>query len=499
MPEQVQPNEEYAISKQELIDLMTDTDVKEAVKEALRADSINISNLPDAQSLAGKSLPIVENGALKSIPYATVIETVNTAASAANAAATAADTATASANAAATNANSAATTATSAAGTATTAAAQAIQAAETIPEEIEEAIADVLGGASSVDVQTVGNLLVEAGTACKITQKPYNSKSSNEAEFVKKNTAFDAYYVADTGNKIYGVTVTMGGVDISSTAVKEYNSSAAHVNIASVTGAVVIDVKATKAIVFEDNAVKALCVENWGGNYIEGEITEYEAAQVTNLNAVFYNNDTITKFNELRYFTGLTTLYRSGSGDSVTGQFHSCALLEEITIPKAPINDFRGAFRTSDTLEEIDLSPTTATRYRIDSLVHETSSGTYPMKKVKLPKGAVTQSPLRAFWRAKKLTTIEIDGYLDFSEATSFANFAVSANSLTTITGIFMGIRASLDMSDCPLTHDSVMVIINGLETVSRANLKLSTTTYNSLSEDEIAIATDKGWNVATP
>ena len=498
MPEQVQPNEEYAISKQELIDLMTDTDVKEAVKEALREDSINISNLPDAQSLAGKSLPIVENGALKSIPYATVIETVNTAASAANAAATAADTATASANAAATSANSAATTATSAAGTATTAAAQAIQAAETIPEEIEEAIADVLGGASSVDVQTVGNLLVEAGTACKITQKPYNSKSSNEAEFVKKNTAFDAYYVADPGNKIYAVTVTMGGVDVTSTALANSNDSLAHVSIASVTGDVVIDVVATKAIVFEDNTVKALCVENWGGNYIEGEITEYEAAQVTNLNAVFYNNDTITKFNELRYFTGLTTLYRSGTGDSVTGQFHSCSLLEEITIPKAPINDFRGAFRTCDTLEEIDLSPTTATRYRMDSLVQGLSSGTYPMKKVKLPKGAVTHSPLRAFWKAKKLTTIEIDGYLDFSEATSFVNFAVSANSLTTITGAIIGIRASIDFSYCPLTHDSAMVIINGLDTISGKTITFKSSTYNTLSADEIAIATAKGWTIAS-
>ena len=357
---------------------------------------------------------------------------------------------------------------------------------------------DTIGSASSIDVEVIGNLLVEAGTACKVTQKPYNSKSSNEAEFKKKNTAFDAYYVADPGNKIYAVTVTMGGVDVTSTALANSNDSLAHVSIASVTGDVVIDVVATKAIVFEDNAVKALCVENWGGNYIEGEITEYEAAQVTNLNGVFYNNDTITKFNELRYFTGLTTLYRSGTGDSVTGQFHSCALLEEITIPKAPINDFRGAFRVSDTLEEIDLSPTTATRYRIDSLVQGLSSGTFPMKKVKLPKGAVTHSPLRAFWRAKKLTTIEIDGYLDFSEATSLANFAVSANSLTTITGILMGIRASLDMSYSPLTHDSVMVIINGLDTVSSANLKLSTTTYNSLSEDEIAIATDKGWNVAT-
>ncbi len=363
--------------------------------------------------------------------------------------------------------------------------------------EIED-IVDNLDTTSAADVQTIGSLLVEAGTACKVTQKTYNSKSSNEAEFVKKNTAFDAYYVADTGNKIYAVTVTMGGVDISSTAVKVYNASAAHVNIASVTGAVEIEVIATKAIVFEDNAVKALCVENWGGNYIEGEITEYEAAQVTTLNAVFYNNDTITKFNELRYFTGLTTLYRNGSGDAVVGQFHSCALLEEITIPKAPINDFRGAFRCCDTLEELDLSPVTVTRYRFDSVVQGLSSDSFPLKKVKLPSGVIAQNPTRAFLRAKKLTTIEIDGFIDFSEVTSFANFAISANSLTTITGTIIGIRASIDFSYCPLTKDSAMVIINGLATISGKTVTFKASTYNTLSADDIAIATAKGWTVAS-
>lgn len=363
--------------------------------------------------------------------------------------------------------------------------------------EIED-IVDNLDTTSAVDVQTIGSLLVEAGTACKVTQKTYNSKSSNEAEFVKKNTAFDAYYVADTGNKIYAVTVTMGGVDVTSTALANSNDSLAHVSIASVTGDVVIDVVATKAIVFEDNAVKALCVENWGGNYIEGEITEYEAAQVTALNSVFYNNDTVVKFNEFRYFTGIKSLYHDGTGDTVRGQFYSCLKLAEITIPKAPLADFRGAFRSCGALKNLDLSPTTAKRFRTDALVQGGSSSTFPMERVKLPSGTLSQSPLRTFWRARKVISIEVDGYLDFSEATSLANFAVSANALTTITGIFMGIRASLDMSYSPLTHDSVMVIINGLDTVSSANLILSTTTYNSLSEDEIAIATDKGWNVAT-
>ena len=495
---------ESTIDKQELIELLADNDVKDAIKTGLREDAIDITDLPDATTLSGKSLPVVDDGALKAIPYATVIQTVNDAASAANAAAEAAEDAADDADAAATSATTAASSATTAAGTATTAAAQAIQAAETIPEEIEEAIADVLGGASSVDVQTVGNLLVEAGTACKITQKPYNSKSSNEAEFVKKNTAFDAYYVADSGNKIYGVTVTMGGVDISSTAVKVYNISAVHVNIASVTGAVVIEVKATKAIVFEDNAVKALCVENWGGNYIEGEITEYEAAQVTTLNSVFYNNTTITKFNELRYFTGLTSLYRSGSSDSTLGQFYGCTNLTEITIPKAPISEVRGAFRLSG-LTTIDLSPITAPSINFETWLQGNASTNGPVQTVTLPQCKVTMAR-RMFKRARALTTIIIDGVLDVSEATgssttgAYVGMFEDAKALTTITGTIIGFsRYGVNVADSPLSHDSAMVLINGLSTTT-ANLKITfkASTYNTLTADDIAIATAKGWTVAS-
>lgn len=487
---------ESTIDKQELIELLADNDVKDAIKTGLREDAIDITDLPDATTLSGKSLPVVDDGALKAIPYATVIQTVNDAASAANAAAEAAEDAADDADAAATSATTAASSATTAAGTATTAAAQAIQAAETIPEEIEEAIADVLGGASSVDVQTVGNLLVEAGTACKITQKPYNSKSSNEAEFVKKNTAFDAYYVADTGNKIYGVTVTMGGVDISSTAVKVYNISAVHVNIASVTGAVVIEVKATKAIVFEDNAVKALCVENWGGNYIEGEITEYEAAQVTTLNSVFYNNTTITKFNELRYFTGLTSLYRSGSGDSIFGQFYSCANLTEITLPHAPISDFRGAFRFSG-LTTIDLSPTTAETLRVDSIAQGLSSGTTALRKLIIPGKAYTNI-LRMLKRARGITTLEIDGVADWGSVSAFTETFGTTVALTTITGVIIGMKgANISVADSPLTHDSAMVLINGLANSSN-KITFKASTYNTLTADDIAIATAKGWTVAS-
>lgn len=56
----------------------------------------------------------------------------------------------------------------------------------------------------------------------------------------------------------------------------------------------------------------------------------------------------------------------------------------------------------------------------------------------------------------------------------------------------------SLDFSTCDLTHDSCLDLFNKLATKSSsATLKLSDTTKDYMSEEEIAIATGKGWTVA--
>ncbi len=58
---------------------------------------------------------------------------------------------------------------------------------------------------------------------------------------------------------------------------------------------------------FADANVKALCVANWDTNS-NGELSEEEAAAVTNLGTVFQGNTTITSFDELQYFTGLSDI-----------------------------------------------------------------------------------------------------------------------------------------------------------------------------------------------
>lgn len=59
--------------------------------------------------------------------------------------------------------------------------------------------------------------------------------------------------------------------------------------------------------------------------------------------------------------------------------------------------------------------------------------------------------------------------------------------------------KASLNLSPCPnLTHDSLMVVINGLQTVTTTQtLTLGAENLAKLSDDDKKVATDKGWTLA--
>ena len=70
--------------------------------------------------------------------------------------------------------------------------------------------------------------------------------------------------------------------------------------------------------------------------------------------------------------------------------------------------------------------------------------------------------------------------------------------SLKDVVGSITGIRVSIDLSSCPLTRISAMVFINGLDTITTSQIiTFSQVTYNTLSAEDIAIATNKGWTVA--
>ena len=93
-------------------------------------------------------------------------------------------------------------------------------------------------------------------------------------------------------------------------------------------------------IIFVDEVVKSICVANWDTNG-DGELSYAEAAAVddehfSGCTYVFSNNKTIQSFNELQYFTGITSI---GSYS-----FYDCISLTSLTIPEGVTTIGEGAF-----------------------------------------------------------------------------------------------------------------------------------------------------------
>ena len=90
-------------------------------------------------------------------------------------------------------------------------------------------------------------------------------------------------------------------------------------------------------IVFADANVKEICVAHWDTDD-DGELSIDEAEAVTKLYDYFYGNEDITSFDELVYFTGLTSI-----GEEA---FYECTGLTSVTIPNSvtDIEDYAFAY-----------------------------------------------------------------------------------------------------------------------------------------------------------
>ena len=97
-------------------------------------------------------------------------------------------------------------------------------------------------------------------------------------------------------------------------------------------------------IIFADAEVKAICVANWDTNG-SGELCMSEAAAVTSLGSAFSGNAEITSFDELQYFTGLTSLNSTA--------FSGCSALRSVIIPENLTSVGSQAFKDCIGLEQI--------------------------------------------------------------------------------------------------------------------------------------------------
>ena len=201
---------------------------------------------------------------------------------------------------------------------------------------------------------------------------------------------------------------------------------------------------------FEDPKVKALCVAEWDTSG-DGELTVGEAKAVTSLGTAFALNagQNITKFNELKYFTGLTEIPVSGfKGNAAleeitlpasikkigSSAFGDCSSLKIFQVPAAVTNIGDAVFANCSALEEITVEEGNNTFISEDGVLldkKKTYLYAYPAAKVgeyDVPATVIKMS-IYAFSGASKLTKVRLPKSLTVLPSGAFAH----CSSLTSI------------------------------------------------------------------
>ena len=219
------------------------------------------------------------------------------------------------------------------------------------------------------------------------------------------------------------------------------------------------------------------------------DLSSFDTSQVTSMNEAFFkcnkleeinltNLDTSNVIYMSNMFNGCNCLklldasnFNTSKVTDMSSMFYNCNLLETIVLSNfntSNVTYMNGMFNGCNCLKLLDVS-------NFDTSKVTDMSGMF-------------------FYDIEL-----IDLYLNF-DASSVKNFDyifTLDNKLTNVVGKFEGTKYDLDLASCPLTASSAMVFINGLATVTETRtLSLNATTYDSLTNEQIAIATAKGWTV---
>ena len=172
-------------------------------------------------------------------------------------------------------------------------------------------------------------------------------------------------------------------------------------------------------IQFADNTVKSICVANWDINS-DGELSYDEAAAVTDLGEVFTRNTQITSFNELQYFTGLTSIGRLA--------FYYCFGLTSITIPNSVTSIGNFAFEACFGLTSITI-PNSVT-----SIGQMAFWGCTNLTSITIP-NSVTSIGQEVFDGCPGLTSIVVENENTNYDSREDCNAIIETNTNTLIAG----------------------------------------------------------------
>ena len=201
---------------------------------------------------------------------------------------------------------------------------------------------------------------------------------------------------------------------------------------------------------------------NYGAGYFELNIGELS---VGSLNKAFSNKN-LSTITHIGIDTSRVTI--------MSGMFQSCSSLTSLDVSglnTQNVANMQNMFESCSSLTSLDVS----------GFNTQNVTNMYGM-----------------FYLCKSITELNFGDKFDAGKVIQVSDMFWNCSSLKTITGCIKNLSISLNLSSCPLDHDSAMRIINGLATVTTAQtLTLSSTTKSTLSATEKAVLINKGWTLA--
>lgn len=277
------------------------------------------------------------------------------------------------------------------------------------------------------------------------------------------------------------------------------------------------DSKTEPIITFADANVKRVCVANWDTNS-DGELSETEAAAVTSLKRAFYQNEDITTFEELSYFTGLKEIWPGEFAEctnlrsiklpnnvEVIGYFafSDCASLEDIVIPDKVMSIDSLAFNGCANLEKVTIlnpEPIAISEYVFqywdeeDDNVHFTKAALY------VPYGSKAKYQSAEVWKnftnivemnqasGKTLTLMVNRCEREYGEENPKFTYTTEGGSFTGEPAITCEATKTSPVGIYPITISKGSIIFDGKITFIDAKLSVTRATLTVTADDKTMI-----------
>ena len=247
----------------------------------------------------------------------------------------------------------------------------------------------------------------------------------------------------------------------------------------------------------------------------ELDVSNFDTSNVTTMKSMFYNCSSLASLDASNFNTSNVT--------DMSTMFYNCSSLASLDVSNfdtGKVTIMNTMFYGCDKLTSLDLSSFDTSNVTTMSSMFNGSGELTELDLSNFDTSKVTDMS-NMFRFCDNLISLDISNF-DFGKVYNI-NYILDLNSSSKLTNLKFGINLGkgytqqsanyssykLDISySKKLTHESLMSIINNLYdlnltydvanggTLYRQELKLGTTNKAKLTAEEIAIATNKGWNV---